>query len=329
VRATLGSTHRIIFKPLLGTVNVSNWRKNASRLRLKKEDVCHWALVLLGFRSGNCRVTEIAFFIDARVRPAVQISGLPRFISASAGIESCPAWLADESDRCRMRGRWIANGGGTLNVLTGSSDGLGLAPYLLTASIEPPDRLVYLSSGMHTSGDARLDDAQWTARRWNGSQAYADSKLFDVVLAFSLAPRWRGVLSNALEPGWVPTKMGGAGAPDDLSLAPVTQAWLAVSDDPAAIVGPVLLPSETPSRASCRGTHGRPEKTARLLRGSHEHAAPKPFDVTFLLLSASVGGTLAPAVSARVVDAYGAYGGIVTAACCRSRRVRLWAEVAA
>lgn len=44
------------------------------------------------------------------------------------------------------------------------------------------------------------------------------------------------MLSNALEPGWVPTKMGGPGAPDDLSLAPVTQAWLAVSDDPAATV---------------------------------------------------------------------------------------------
>ena len=44
------------------------------------------------------------------------------------------------------------------------------------------------------------------------------------------------VLSNALKPGWVPTKMGGPGAPDDLSLAPVTQAWLAVSDDPEATV---------------------------------------------------------------------------------------------
>lgn len=30
----------------------------------------------------------------------------------------------------------------------------------------------------------------------------------------------------------MPTKMGGAGAPDDLSLAPVTQAWLAAGDDP-------------------------------------------------------------------------------------------------
>jgi NAD(P)-dependent dehydrogenase (short-subunit alcohol dehydrogenase family) len=87
---------------------------------------------------------------------------------------------------------------------------------------------------MHHGGEADLGDTQWTKRRWNGSQAYADSKLFDVVLAFAVARRWPGVLSNALEPGWVPTRMGGPGAPDDLSLAAVTQAWLAVSDDPAA-----------------------------------------------------------------------------------------------
>jgi NAD(P)-dependent dehydrogenase (short-subunit alcohol dehydrogenase family) len=111
-----------------------------------------------------------------------------------------------------------------------------LAPYLLTALIQPPDRLAYLSSGMHRSGDANLNDPQWTARRWNGSQAYSDTKLLDVVLAFAVARRWPGTLSNAVEPGWVPTKMGGPGAPDDLTLGAVTQAWLAVSDAAAARV---------------------------------------------------------------------------------------------
>ena len=117
-----------------------------------------------------------------------------------------------------------------------------LAPYLLTALIERPARLVYLSSGMHRggnaslAGDAGLGDPQWERRRWNGVQAYSDSKLFDVVLAFAVARRWPGVLSNAVDPGWVPTRMGGPGAPDDLSLGSVTQAWLAVSADPAAAV---------------------------------------------------------------------------------------------
>jgi NAD(P)-dependent dehydrogenase (short-subunit alcohol dehydrogenase family) len=107
-----------------------------------------------------------------------------------------------------------------------------LASYLLTALITRPQRLVYLSSGMHTGGDASLDDPQWGKRPWSGAQAYSDSKLDDLLLAFAIARRWPGVRSNAVEPGWVPTKMGGPGAPDDLSLAPVTQAWLAAGDDP-------------------------------------------------------------------------------------------------
>ncbi|MBR7825981.1 SDR family NAD(P)-dependent oxidoreductase [Actinospica sp. MGRD01-02] len=111
-----------------------------------------------------------------------------------------------------------------------------LAPYLLTALMTRPGRLVYLSSGMARSGDPDLTDPQWTHRRWNGAQAYSDSKLFDVLLAFGVARRWPEVSSNSVEPGWVPTKMGGPGAPDDLDQGPVTQAWLAVSDDEAAKV---------------------------------------------------------------------------------------------
>jgi NAD(P)-dependent dehydrogenase (short-subunit alcohol dehydrogenase family) len=112
-----------------------------------------------------------------------------------------------------------------------------LAPYLLTALITRPDRLVYLGSGMHRGGDPGLDDLRWERRRWNGSQAYADSKLFDVVLAFAVARRWPEVSSNAVDPGWVATKMGGSGAPDDIDKGAETQAWLAVSDDTDARVG--------------------------------------------------------------------------------------------
>lgn len=103
-----------------------------------------------------------------------------------------------------------------------------LAPYLLTALITRPDRLVYLSSGMHRSGDGSLADLQWETRRWNGSQAYADSKLHDVLLAIAVARYWPDVRSNAVDPGWVATKMGGPGAPDDLGQGHRTQVWLAV-----------------------------------------------------------------------------------------------------
>jgi len=111
-----------------------------------------------------------------------------------------------------------------------------LAPYLLTALIERPARLVYLSSGLHRSGDADMSDLQWVKRRWNGSQAYSDSKLHDVWIAFGVARRWPHVLSNALEPGWVATKMGGPNAPDDLEQGAITQAWLAASQEPSATV---------------------------------------------------------------------------------------------
>ena len=111
-----------------------------------------------------------------------------------------------------------------------------LAGYLLTALLTRPDRLVYLSSGLHRRGNARLDDPQWTHRPWSGAQAYSESKLYDVLLALAIARRWPSVCSNALEPGWVPTKMGGPDAPDDLVLGAATQTWLAVSDDPAATV---------------------------------------------------------------------------------------------
>jgi NAD(P)-dependent dehydrogenase (short-subunit alcohol dehydrogenase family) len=109
-----------------------------------------------------------------------------------------------------------------------------LAAYILTALIERPKRLVYLSSGMHHHADAQLDDILWRKRRWNGSTAYAESKLHDAMLAFAVARRWPDVLSNALEPGWVPTRMGGPGASDDMDQAHLTQAWLAAGDDPNA-----------------------------------------------------------------------------------------------
>jgi NAD(P)-dependent dehydrogenase (short-subunit alcohol dehydrogenase family) len=111
-----------------------------------------------------------------------------------------------------------------------------LAPYMLTALMERPRRLVYLSSSMHRSGVSSLRDMDWRERRWNSSQAYSDSKLYVTALAFAIARRCPDVLSNAVDPGWVPTKMGGAGAPDDFDEGYLTQTWLAVSDDPGAMV---------------------------------------------------------------------------------------------
>ncbi len=110
-----------------------------------------------------------------------------------------------------------------------------LAPYILTALIERPDRIVYLSSGLHRGGEGSLSDIDWTKRRWDGAKAYAETKLQVAALAFVLARRWPRVLSNAVDPGWVRTRMGGPSAPVDLATGARTQAWLAVSDDPEAL----------------------------------------------------------------------------------------------
>lgn len=108
-----------------------------------------------------------------------------------------------------------------------------VAPYLLTALIRRPRRLIYLSSSMHKGGRASLDGIDWSGR--SGTAAYSESKLFITTLAAAVARLWPDVYSNAVDPGWVPTKMGGANAPDDLRQGHLTQEWLATSNDPRAL----------------------------------------------------------------------------------------------
>ncbi|QFZ18201.1 SDR family NAD(P)-dependent oxidoreductase [Saccharothrix syringae] len=111
-----------------------------------------------------------------------------------------------------------------------------LAPYLLTALMPRPARLVYLTSGLEAQGRVDFDDLQHERGPWNGMQTYSDSKLLDVVLAFAVARRWPDTLSNAVDPGWIKTKLGGAGAPDELPRGADTPVWLALAEDPAARV---------------------------------------------------------------------------------------------
>ncbi|WP_342787018.1 SDR family NAD(P)-dependent oxidoreductase [Streptomyces cyaneus] len=100
-----------------------------------------------------------------------------------------------------------------------------VAPYMLTALMDKPARLIYLSSSMHRTGSTDL------RRMADGTASYDDSKLWITTLAFALASRWKGTSSHAVDPGWVPTRMGGAGAPDDLTAGHQTQVWLATHDD--------------------------------------------------------------------------------------------------
>jgi len=202
---------------------------------------------------------------EVRVRDAR--AALPQATAVVVGDLSTIAAMCTVADQANSLGRFDAV---IHNVGIGyreprrvtTEDGLSqlwavnvLAPYVLTALMERPARLVYLSSGMHMGGDASLEDLQWEHRRWNGSQAYADTKFHNVLLAFGVARRWPDVLCNALEPGWVPTRMGGSGAPGDLSKAHVTQAWLATSDEPAAKVTGGYFYHKQPRRVNPSAQH--------------------------------------------------------------------------
>ncbi|MDQ0771153.1 NAD(P)-dependent dehydrogenase (short-subunit alcohol dehydrogenase family) [Pseudarthrobacter defluvii] len=108
-----------------------------------------------------------------------------------------------------------------------------VAPYLLTALIPGPRRLIYLSSGMHRGGDPGMDGLDWAGRTTTAS--YSTTKLHVTALSAAVARLFPNVASNAVDPGWVPTRMGGRSAPDSLELGHRTQDWLATSDDPAAL----------------------------------------------------------------------------------------------
>ena len=190
---------------------------------------------------------EVLLHARTRARAAVLNDLAPQTAGVVIGDLSSGAETRNLAERVNAYGRMdaiIHNAGiylapGRVATPEGHSRTLAvnvLAPYLLTALIERPHRLIYVSSGMHHAASGNLQDIDWTQRRWNASAAYSESKLYVTALSASVARHWSHVLSNTVDPGWVPTKMGGAGAPDDLAQGHETQSWLAVSNDPAALV---------------------------------------------------------------------------------------------
>lgn len=159
-------------------------------------------------RGARCVLGDLAMTAEVR-QIADQVNGIGGIdaVIHNAGVLSGPALLP-------------------VNVV---------APYLLTVLIPGPRRLVYLSSGMHRGGTTGLDGLDWAGRTTTAS--YSTTKLHVTALSSALARLVPHVASNAVDPGWVPTRMGGRSAPDDLELGHRTQEWLATSDDPEAMSG--------------------------------------------------------------------------------------------
>jgi NAD(P)-dependent dehydrogenase (short-subunit alcohol dehydrogenase family) len=111
-----------------------------------------------------------------------------------------------------------------------------LAPYLLTSLMGKANKMIYLSSGLEAAGRPRFDDILHEQGVFDGMQAYSDSKLYDVMIAFAVARSWEGVLSNAVDPGWITTKLGGPNATDNLDRGAETQIWLTEGKDPRSVV---------------------------------------------------------------------------------------------
>jgi NAD(P)-dependent dehydrogenase (short-subunit alcohol dehydrogenase family) len=157
-------------------------------------------------RGAQCVVGDLAVEEEVR-RTADQVNGI-------GGIDAV------------IHNAGVLNGASLLPVNV-------VAPYLLTALIPGPRRLIYLSSGMHRGGDTGLDGLDWTGRTTTAS--YSTTKLQVTALSAAVARLFPNVASNAVDPGWVPTRMGGRSAPDSLELGHRTQEWLATSDEPAAL----------------------------------------------------------------------------------------------
>jgi NAD(P)-dependent dehydrogenase (short-subunit alcohol dehydrogenase family) len=115
-----------------------------------------------------------------------------------------------------------------------------LAPFLLAHLVlassagRALERIVFVSSIAHGSGSIDLQDPDGRRQAWDGYDAYARSKLANVLTAVELARRLapRKIDVNSLHPGVVSTKLlrdgFGGGGPDSLEEGAATSVFLAL-----------------------------------------------------------------------------------------------------
>jgi NAD(P)-dependent dehydrogenase (short-subunit alcohol dehydrogenase family) len=104
------------------------------------------------------------------------------------------------------------------------------APYVLTALMNRPKKMIFLSSGLHSGGDPSLKDLAWRERgeaKWSSSQAYGDTKAHNIMFAKAFSRKYKDTQFTSMDPGWQPTKMGGSSATGDLQSSVDTYVHLA------------------------------------------------------------------------------------------------------
>lgn len=114
-----------------------------------------------------------------------------------------------------------------------------LSAFLLTMGLQDSlaagrGRVVHMSSGVHASGSVDLEQPDEPRH----ASPYAQSKIALVMLAREQGERWRdlGVDVNACSPGWIATKMGGAGG-GSLAAGVDTPLWLLTAPELAGTTG--------------------------------------------------------------------------------------------
>lgn len=100
-----------------------------------------------------------------------------------------------------------------------------LAPYILTACVKKPKKIIYIGSNMHPQGIVDLENLSIE----NGVD-YSTSKLLLSIFSLALSKKWKEVLVNTVDPGWVKTKMANYNAPDSLKDGSNTQVWLSTDE---------------------------------------------------------------------------------------------------
>jgi len=107
-----------------------------------------------------------------------------------------------------------------------------VAPFVLTALMTPPARAILLSSSMHRSASTArtIVTGEGAVTSLVSRMGYSESKLAVTALALAMARRIPQTLAHAVDPGWVPTRMGGPSAPDSLLEGHRTQDWLATAE---------------------------------------------------------------------------------------------------